>query len=275
MNGSLAERARKHAGDAAADPMRRGARDAHMRCRMKKVALVAIVAIAVIAVVVFYVASNLDSLIAKAIEKHGGEVTQTRVSVAGVKISLREGRGSIAGLEVESPDGFSARTAFSLGDIVLDIDIESVREDPVVIEEIRIRAPVVNAEITKTGGSNIEELRKRIQDYGAGTGEGGGSGEEAKRIRIERFVFEEGRVEIDPTALGIEKRTLVLPEIRLADVGGAKGAPPDEIVKIILTAVTGKVANEIAGSELDRLIGEKLGGSITDKAKGLLEKIKN
>jgi hypothetical protein len=113
-----------------------------------------------------------------------------------------------------------------------------------------------------------------VQAYAAGkAGDGGGPGETAIRIRIERFVFEEGRVEVDASALGLGKRTIELPEIRLGDVGGANGAPPNEIAKIILATVAGKVASGIADSELDRLINEKLGGSITGKAKGLLEKI--
>jgi len=243
---------------------------------MKKLLIAGVVVIAVIAVVAFILLSNLGSLVAKAIEKQGSEVTQTSVSVSGVDISLRDGRGSIKGLQVASPDGFEARTAFSLGDITLDIDIESVRQDPVVIDEIRIRAPVVNAEITKTGASNVEELRKRVQAYTAGkAGESGESTKGTKRIRIERFVFEQGRVEVDASALGLEKRTIALPEIRLDDVGGTNGAPPDEIARIILTAMAGKVTSEVAGSGLDRLVKEKLGGSFKDKAKGLPEKIGN
>lgn len=241
---------------------------------MKKLLIAAGVIIALIVVIALVALSNLDSLVAKAIEKHGSEVTQTSVRVSGVSISLRDGRGSIKGLKVASPEGYEARTAFSLDDITVEINIKSVREDPVVINEIRIRAPVINAEITKTGSSNIDELRKRVQTSTAGNGgESAESGETAKRIRIERFVFEKGRVEVDASALGIEKRTIELPEIRLDDVGGANGAPPDEIARIILTTVAGKATSEIAGSELDRLIEEKLGGSLGDKAKGLLEKI--
>jgi len=243
---------------------------------MKKLLIVGAVAIALIVIFAFFLLSNLDSLVAKAIEKHGSEATQTSVRVSGVDISLRDGRGSIKGLQVASPDGFEARTAFSLDDIAVDIDIKSVRENPVVIDEIRVQSPVVNAEITKTGASNIDELRKRVQAYTSGTaGESGKSGKQTKRVRIERFVFEKGRVEVDASALGLEKRTIMLPEIRLDDVGGTNGAPPDEIARIILAAVAGKVTSEVAGSELDRLVKEKLGGSLTDKAKGLLEKIGN
>lgn len=244
---------------------------------MKKILIIAgVVVIVLIAVAVIFLFSNLNSLVAKAIEKHGSDVTQTNVSVSGVDISFREGRGSIKGLHVASPDGFKARNAFSLDDIIVDIDIKSVRENPVVIDEIRIQAPIVNVEIMKTGASNIDELRKRVEAYTGGTtGEGGESSGDVTRVRIKKFVFEKGRIELDASALGLEKRTIVLPEIRLNDVGGTNGAPPDEIARIILTTVAKNVTAEIAGSEVDRLIKDKLGDSITDKAKSLLEKIGN
>lgn len=244
---------------------------------MKKKVIVGGIAIIVIAIAiaVFYLLSNLNSLIAGAIEKHGSDVTDTSVGVSGVDISLREGRGSIKGLTVASPEGFETSNAFSLGDITIDIDLKSVRENPVVIDEILIRAPMVNAEISKTGASNINELRKRVQAYTAGASSGGSgeSGGKTKNIRIKRFLFKQGRVEVDASALGVEKRTITLPEIRLTDVGGTSGAAPDEIAKVILTTVANKVLSEIANNEVNRLIKDQLGGSVTDKAKGLLEKI--
>lgn len=239
---------------------------------MKKVLIVVLVIVILIVVALVLLFSNLNSLVAKAIEKNGSNVTQTSVQVSGVDISLREGRGSIKGLTVASPQGFDARDAFSLDEIILDIDVQSLRGEPIVIDEIRITAPVINAEITKTGASNIEKIRENVNAYTAG-GSGQSDGQ-AKLIRIKLFVFEQGRVEIDVSALGLENRTVELPEIRMSNVGGEAGAPPDEIAKIILTEVAKNVSSEIAGSQLDRLIREKLGGSITDKAKGLLDKIK-
>ena len=242
---------------------------------MKKVFIIIAVIVVLVVVALVLLFSNLNSLVAGSIEKHGSEVTQTSVSVSGVDISIREGRGTIKGLTVESPEGFGARAAFSLEDITVDIDINSLREEPIVIDEIRIQAPIVSAEITKTGASNIDELRKNVQAYSSGPkGESDESSEQAKRIRIKQFVFEKGIIEVDPSALGLEERTIPLPEIRLNDVGGANGAPPDEIAKIILAAVARNVASEIANSELQGLIKDKLGGSIKDKAKGLLDKLK-
>jgi len=239
---------------------------------MKKILVAVIVIVVVIVIAAVLLFSNLDSIVAKAIEANGGNVTNTKVRVAGVDLSLREGRGTVRGLTVANPHGFEARDAFTLEEITLDIDIESLRGEPIIVDEIRIKAPIVNAEITKTGASNIEKIRENVKAYTSGGGERS-SGRE-KMIRIKSFVFEQGRVEVDVSALGLENRTIELPEIRLSDVGGENGAPPDEIAKIILMEVGTKVSREIAGSQLDRMIQEKLGGSITDNAKGLLDKIR-
>lgn len=245
---------------------------------MKKIVgvIVVVVVIAVVAGVVMLL-SNLNALVAKAIEGEGSKVTTTSVTVSGVDIKLREGRGSIDNLSIASPEGFDAKNAFSLGNITVDIDLESVREDPVVIDEIRISAPEVHAEFNEKGGSNIDELRKRVQAYTAKSGgDGGEAGSEdaaPPKLRISTFVFEKGRIEVDASALGVDKQTIDLPEIRLTNVGGASGAPPDEIAKEIVHAVSRKVAREIAGSEVEKLIKDQLGGSLEDKAKGLLDKI--
>lgn len=243
--------------------------------KMKKIAIWLAVLVVVAGGIAtgYYFLSNLNTLVAGAIETHGSDVTETQVGVSEVDISLREGRGSIIGLRVASPAGYQAQDAFTLGDITVDIDVGSVRKDPIVIEEIRIQAPVVNAELTENGASNIEELRKRVEAYTAGSS-GSGNSEDQKKIRIKKFVFEQGRVVVDASAIGIDKREITLPEVHLRDVGGPDGATPDEIAKIILTAVTKNVTSEIAGSEVDRLIKKELGDeSLTDKASNLIKKI--
>jgi len=243
---------------------------------VKKVLIIVFVVAVLIAAGIFLLFSNLNSILAKAIEENGGKVTQTAVSVSGVEVSVREGRGSIRGLDVASPEGFKAQNAFSLDDITIDIDIKSLREDPIVIDEIRIRAPVVYAEITKTGSSNINELRKRVSEFNTGkAAKSDKPGGPAKRIKIRQFIFEQGKIEVDASAFGLEKRTIVLPEIRLGNVGGSGGASPDEIAKIIIATLAGKAVSEVVSSETNRLIEEKLGGSVGDKAGELLRKIGN
>ena len=95
---------------------------------MKKIVISVAIAAVVVFLAVTYFLSNLNSIVAEAIEKNGSEVTATKVGVAGVDISLREGRGSISGLSIASPEGYDAREAFSLGDITTYIDGQDMSE---------------------------------------------------------------------------------------------------------------------------------------------------
>ena len=243
---------------------------------MKK-AWLGIVVVLVLVVIggLYYFMSNLNSIIAKIIEDEGGQVVATDVAVSGVDISLRDGRGTIAGLSVSSPNGFKTGHVFTLGEITVDLDLGSVRKDPIVIEEIRVKAPIVTAEILQTGSSNVGELQKNIQKYAASLGQGGQPSRDVKRIRIKRFVFEKGRIEVDASALGLEERSLDLPALQLDDIGGPEGALPDEIAKAVLGTLAKKATAEIARAE----IGNKVKDLVTDKADGkardLLDKIGN
>jgi uncharacterized protein involved in outer membrane biogenesis len=226
-----------------------------------------------------FLLSNLNSIVAGIIEKHGSEVTATSVAVSGVDISLRDGRASLSGLTIDSPDGFDARRAFSLGEIAVDIDLESLRGEPIVIREILVQAPVVQAEVREDGSSNLMALNRNVQAYaagaagGEGAGSGGGGEADQKRIRIDSFVFEQGRIEVDAAALGLEPRTVELPAIRLRDIGGAQGALPGEIGKAVLGALTRQAAEAVAKAGIEAKAKEALQDEAEEQGKKLLEKI--
>ena len=241
---------------------------------MKKVVIIAIAAVVVLVVAgVVYMFSNLETLVAKAIARGGSEAIGTNVRVAGVSLSLGEGRATIEGIGVENPDGFSSGDAFTLGEATIDIDPGSLRGEPIVIDEIRVSAPVVVAEIAKDGSSNIDVLRRNAQARSDSPGgEDAGDGEE-KRIRIERFVFEKGRIELDASAVGLGTRSVDLPSIMLTDVGGADGALPGEIAAILMKALARNAVSAIRSAGVEGSIREKLEGAAPEKAKKLLEKI--
>jgi hypothetical protein len=87
--------------------------------------------------------------------------------VGSVDISLRSGRGTIRDVRVENPDGFADEDAVQLGDITLDLDVGSLNRDPIIIEEIRVRAPVVNAEVDEKLLANVVVIRDHVQKYQA------------------------------------------------------------------------------------------------------------
>ena len=241
----------------------------------RKFLVIALVVAAVAVGAVTLLVSNLDSLVAKLIESEGSKVTGTDVAVSGVKISLKEGSGAISGLTIASPDGFDPAHAFTLGGIRLDLDLGSLRSDPVVIDEIRVSDPQVAAQILADGSSNILVLQKHVAQFAAargGSGKGGdgkGAQQDTKRLRIKRLVFDGGGIALDATALGDKQREVALPAFTLTDLGGTAGAAPDELAKVVLGALTREATQAIAEAG----IKQKAGEVIEDKAQELLDKI--
>lgn len=229
---------------------------------------------------VFFLASSLDGLVKRVIETTGSELTGTAVRVGSVEIDLRSGRGTLRELRVANPAGFSSADAFSLGEITLEIDLASVPKDPVVIRTVRIDAPSARLEVDAGGRTNLDVIRRHLEQSGSGsTGSGGGeagtAGEESseRRLRIESFRFENGTVEADASAVGGSERSQPLPALQLSNVGGSGGGTPAEIGEQVLGAYTRQVAKVAAGGQLERLIDEKVGGQAGEAAKGVLRKL--
>ena len=234
--------------------------------------LLIVLAVIVVAVVIgaYLLISNIDSMVADLIEKRGSEATGTAVTVSGVEISLGEGSGSIDGLAVASPEGYDADEAFSFENITVDIDVQSVRSDPIVLDEVRIIAPLVNVEAKESGMTNIDEIRRNIEEM---AGDGGEPAGEQQNIRIDRFVMERGRIEFDGSDLGIEHQSIDLPGLTMENVGGETGSTGAEIARTIMKALVRQVTGQIASSRIEDLMKEKLGDDAAEKAKGLLDKI--
>jgi hypothetical protein len=226
---------------------------------MRKILIgVAVLAI-LVAIPLCYLSSNLDTLVARMIEKYGTEATGTAVNVAGVTIDLRAGRGTIRGLSVANPPGFSGRPAFSLGEVVLDLDVDALGSSPLAIDEIVVSRPVVRLEVDNAGRANLEVLRTNLQRNTTATEE---TPEETQaepiRLRVDRFVFEEGALQADTSAVGGEEREIVLPSVRLNEVGGEQGATPGSLGRIVLSALAEQAARTAARSELEGYARGKL-----------------
>ena len=229
---------------------------------MKKVVLGAILVLLVtIGFGVYYLLSNLDSIVKSAIEKYGSEATQTSVQVASVKIVLQDGSGAIRGLTVDNPQGFSAPRAFSLGEIATQIDLKSLSEEVPVIEHITIRAPEVFYELNEKGRNNLDSLKKNLQS-GKATSSSSSSGQtdgpEPKMI-IRKLVFANGNIHARVVPLD-KKYELKLPDIRMSDLGGKTGATPSQIASQVISILTERALVEIKKKGLDHYRGQLEGG---------------
>lgn len=225
----------------------------------QKLIIAAVALVIVIAGVAVYLYNSIDSIVKNAIERSGTEITGTKVSVESVDISLRSGRGTIRNVRVENPGGFADEDAMQLGEITLDLDVASLNRDPIIIEEIRVRAPVVNAEVDEQLKANVVVIRDHVQKYQASAprpADKQDAGYE-KHFVIKSFVVEEGVVRGDATRVGSEKREFELPPLALTDVGGSRGARPEVIGKAIASALFARVT-QVVGNEMKATAAEKI-----------------
>jgi len=149
--------------------------------------ILAIVIVVVAAAI--YVFTNLDSIIKTAVEEVGTEVTQTKVSLNDVEVSLTEGSGALRGFSLANPQGFSDNNAMQFNEVSVALDLATVQSDPIVIKEIVIDAPKVVYEFGQ-GGSNIDTIKDNVAKS-APSDEGGGdssSGSEGPKLVIENLI---------------------------------------------------------------------------------------
>jgi len=236
---------------------------------MKK-ALIGVGALAVLLVVgVVFVFSNLDLIVKNAIETFGSEATKTTVSVADVKLELGDGKATISGLKVGNPDGFSDPNIFELGMISTRIDTATINQNPIIIDEIIIKAPAVVYEINKSGLSNADVLKKNL-GAGSGGGEAASSdgGEELKLI-IRKLVVEGTSAKVRIAALGDLEQTVKLPRIQLNDIGKKSGgATAAEVAQILSSKLLGNVKGAVGTLGVDKYLGKS-----ADLFKGSLDKV--
>jgi uncharacterized protein involved in outer membrane biogenesis len=215
---------------------------------------------------VLYLWNSLDALVARRIEQEGTRVLGAPVRVAGVDLSLREGTGRIRDLRVGNPEGFGDEEAFTLEEITIQVDLDSLTGSPVRLRRVDVETTAVNLEIDEVGRSNLDAIARHAREAPKdGGGEQPMEEQPERRIAIERLHFAGGAVSI--LRPGIDEPDRVeLPGFDRSDVGGAQGATGGEIANVFVQALTRQVAASAAGREVERAVKEKLGGAAGEAA---------
>lgn len=212
----------------------------------------ALIIVIVIAALVYYVWTSLDSLVEAAIEKYGSQVTQTSVQVQQVKLreTLAQGKGSIAGISVANPRGFTTPHAFTLGQIETELDIATLTQSPIVIKQITVAAPQVFFEVNKDRQINFNMLKnninRRLPAAPAEKPTAAKPADSEPKLVIRHLLIQGGTVEATVLPLDGKRYTTRLPRIELRNLGGKGGSTPAEITRQILNAVVDQTRAAVA-----------------------------
>jgi hypothetical protein len=224
--------------------------------------------------VVVWIGGSLDSLVKAGVEKYGPRITRTEVALSSVKLDIRGGRGTLKGLRIANPAGFSRADAVAFGEITLDLDVSSLGKEPIVIEQIRVAGPELLLELAKDGATNLGTIRDAAEKY-APPQAGGIDGSlrspdgPVPRIVVKRLEFDAGTIRLDASAVGGAKSERELGSFTLTDLGGSSGVPADRLGREILRTIVRRAVEESAGGELERVAKDKL----KDAGGGLLRSL--
>jgi len=236
---------------------------------MKKLLQLSVLGFLVLALGAYFVlAYALDSAVKAGVNGFGPKLTQTKVVLEGASLSPLTGSGTLTGLSVGNPAGWSEGNAFSLGKVHVDVEPFSVFGDHIVVNEIVIDAPVFNYE-TKLVSSNIKDLLKNIENF---TGSGGKE-PTTKSGKPIKFIVKKFRLTNAKATLGVGAAAVPvpLPPISLDNLGVAEGGiTPDQLVTAVMKNVLGSIVSGTASALAN--LGGATGANAVEQTKDAAKK---
>jgi hypothetical protein len=223
---------------------------------MKKFLIIlGILAVLGVAAVVF-VSMNLGKIVTAGVNRYGPQLTQTKLTLESASISPFSGVGTLNGLVIGNPKGWSDANLASLGKIHLDVVPSSLRGDHIVINEVVIDAPVFNYE-TKIIASNVADLLANIEQVLGGAK----PAPDAKTDRaatgapikfsVKKFRLLHGKVRV---GVGPAATTVPLPAIEIDELGTKEGGvTAAQAVSVVMKQVVGHIVAATAGAASDLL----------------------
>jgi hypothetical protein len=175
-------------------------------------------------------------------------ITGTTVHLDGARLSPLSGGGTLTGLLIGNPAGWTGDKAFSIGRIHVRVAPASIFSDCIVVNDVSID----NAEFvyeTRVVSSNIGDLLKNIEGSSSDDAQKGrvsGGQAKPKKFIVRNFTLRNARVTLGtgPTAL-----TLPMPPLALHDIGTNEGGiTPAALAFTVMRSVTGSIVSTTANA---------------------------
>lgn len=231
---------------------------------------------------VFYGLQNIDALVKQAVEKYGSEAVGTQVSLNNVKVELGQGRIEFHGFEVANPPGYSTPYALALDQIAVQVNINSLGGSPIVVDEITVDQPSINAEEKNLSQTNLSDLAANLNKGATEPAptESGSEAADLPNIAISTFNFSRANISFVSGQYG--DRTIEMPSFSAKNLGGSAGLPPDQLAVALLqevldqaTAAVKRATRDRAKEEVRGRAKEAIEDKLSDDDKNKIEGLKN
>jgi hypothetical protein len=229
---------------------------------LKVCGIVAAVAIAAY----FGVEFILGSIVTAGVNRFAPMLVHTRVRLVAARISPLTGRGTLFGLVVGNPPGWSSDKAFAMETIRIEASPSSLFGDHIVVKEILIDKPEFVYE-TKFVSSNIGELLKNIDSAASDgtTAQAATKGGKPIKFEVRHFRLQNGHVTVGVGSTAIR---LPMPVIDLTGLGVEEGGiTADQLALAVMRSVTAGVVSTTTHAA--RKMGSTMGAAASAKLKAL------
>jgi hypothetical protein len=243
-----------------------------------------VLGVGVVLLVVFVsVAFSLGSIIKTGVEGIGPRATRVDVKLKHAEVWLLAWRVQLSGIVVGNPPGYRTPSSFEVGDVVVRFKPGSVFSDKLVVESIKVKAPV----ITWEGGlrdNNLKQIENNLNDFigssstaRTSAAPSSSAAKQERKLQVNELEIFGAKVQIKTALSGGRAIVLAIPDIHLTGLGsGPGGITPVEVGQRALHAVLIASTEEVA-KNAGKLGTEALSGSkgviqkATESIKGLLQ----
>ncbi|MHC4691407.1 MAG: DUF748 domain-containing protein [Planctomycetota bacterium] len=219
--------------------------------------LYTVLSVIVVLLIVVLLAIRLfaDSALKMAIEKAGTKTLKVAVALDSVNFWILAGKINFKNLTIDNPPGYKHERLLELGDATITVESRTVLSDIVNIKEIKLDGMNVVLEQRGVTSNNLQDIMKALpaeDDKPSEPSEPSG-----KKLHIDSLEITNTRVKVKllPVPGKVDTLTLKLKPIKMTDLGGENDIDTGALVRKVLLAVAGGVAEQGAGILPDDMLG--------------------
>lgn len=256
---------------------------------MKKILVILLIVLIAISGLLFFLKNNLDEIVREIIVTSVSDATQSSVSLAQVKLNLKEGVGALNNYQQGNPEGFQTKYAFRFDQAELDIDVGTILDDVVIIERVFINHANIVYEFND-GKTNFVELKKNIDKNTKKKNSdqknkpveeqektsSQSKTQQSKKIIIRSFEMINTEVEAAMPFASSQTLSVQLPNIKLTNIGAKEnGLLADELMKVLLDAMEKDLKRVVNFKNLVNDLEKDLKKQIDREAEKAIKKIES
>jgi hypothetical protein len=207
---------------------------------------------------------NIDAVVKRAITRYGSEMTQALVSVDAVQLRSSDGAGTVRGLTVGNPAGFTTPYALKVGVIDVAVELRTLADPVVVVQRIVIESPDLIYEKGATQ-TNFEAIQKNIASaLGSRSAGGTGTGSAkapARKLIVDELIIRNARARAAAPLLAGKTMSVTLPDIVLHHIGRVEGGiTPAQLGEVVARTLSQRLIASLPFERLLKSLGERIKG---------------